>query len=56
MTEFEALVFTVKVVVVCMFIVGVAVFVTALRYEWQDRRRKRARRGMVEIQHRRTAA
>lgn len=50
MSQFEALVFTFKAVMVCMLIVGIAVFLLAMRYEWQDRRRKRARRGMVEIE------
>lgn len=43
MTQWQAIVFTAEVVLVCSLIVGVAVLLRALSYEWQDRRDRRCR-------------
>ena len=38
MSQLDALLFTVQAILACSFIVGIAVFVRALMYEWQARR------------------
>lgn len=49
MTNLEAIVFTIKVVAICSLLVGVCVFALCLKYEVQDRLRKRRRRGTVTL-------
>lgn len=43
MTQLEALLFTLQVILVCSLIVGLAVFVRALMYEAEDRRSRNNR-------------
>lgn len=40
MTQWQAIVFTAEVIVICSLIVGLAVFLRAMSYEWQDRRQQ----------------